>query len=160
MQESSEEHQVSMPGQSSGGRKSNFTSGPYFATFALMLKKILALLILPLFLVGCATQFTNLTPRELPRNADNLYPVEVQFDSRQQSLRWDSIEPTVIADGQTYPMRKVEPLRNRWECLLPVPAGRSSINYRYKFGFLCNEFGGPQPDTEISPVYLLSISDK
>jgi hypothetical protein len=126
-----------------------------------MLKKILPVLLVPVLLTGCATQFTNLTPRQQPRNADNLYPVEVQFDTRQKSLRWDSIKPAVIsADGQSYPMRKVEPLYNRWECLVPVPAGTSSTIYRYKFEFLYNDFGGARMDTAFSPPYHLEISDK
>ena len=125
-----------------------------------MLKKILPVLLIPFLLAGCATQFTNLTPRQQPRNADNLYPVEVQFDTRQQSLRWDSIKPVVIADDQSYPMRKVEPLYNRWECLVPVPAGVSSLDYRYKFHFLYNDFGGARTDTAFSPPYHLEISDE
>ena len=50
-----------------------------------MLKKFL--LLLPVLLVaGCTTgQFTRLTPNLQPRNANNLYPVEVAFDSHQQA---------------------------------------------------------------------------
>ena len=40
-----------------------------------------------LLLTGCASTFTRLTPLEQPRNPDNVYPVEVAFNSSQQSLR-------------------------------------------------------------------------
>jgi hypothetical protein len=122
-----------------------------------MLKKILPLLLVPLLLAGCATTFTNLTPTEQPRNAENLYPVEVRFDSNQKALRWESIEPKVLVGEQSYPMRLVPMMRNRWECLVPVPGGSRSVEYRYKFDFLVNEFGGPQPDTAISRPYLLKV---
>lgn len=122
-----------------------------------MLKKILPLLLVPMLLAGCATQITNLTPHQQPRNANNLYPVEVRLDTRQQSLRWETIKPTVTVGGQSYPMTRVPLVNNRWECLLPVPAGTKSIEYRYKFDFLYNDFGGAQPDTAISRPFGLRI---
>ncbi len=42
--------------------------------------------------------FTRMTPSEQPRNANNLYPVEVAFNSPQQSLRWDSLKPYVLVE--------------------------------------------------------------
>src|SRR2546426_11103529 len=60
-------------------------------------KSLAALLLLLMFLVaGCATNFTNLTPQQQERNANNLYPVEVALDSRQQTLRWQSIRPQIV----------------------------------------------------------------
>ena len=71
------------------------------------LKKFLPLL--PVFLLtGCASMFTRLTPLEQPRNANNQYPVEVQFNSTQQSLRWDSLKPYVLVKGELYPLRPEE----------------------------------------------------
>jgi hypothetical protein len=125
-----------------------------------MLKKILPILLVPLLFAGCSTTFSNLSPREQARNENNLYPVEVRFDTRQRTIRWDSIQPTVLVDSQSYPMTPVPLVHNRWECLLPVPADKNSVLYCYKFDFLVNEFGGPQPNTAISPGYVLHISDK
>jgi len=125
-----------------------------------MWKKLLPILLVPLMLTGCATVFTNLTPTRQPRNANNLYPVEVQFDSRQQALRWDSIQAYVLVGSDAYPMRKVPNLPNRWEALVPVPAGAEMVNYRYKFDYLFNEFGGPQTDSRSSLRYELHVLDK
>jgi len=61
-------------------------------------KKFLPLLLV-LLLTGCASTFTRLTPLQQPRNANNLYPVEVIFSSTQQSLRWDSIKAYVLVNG-------------------------------------------------------------
>ena len=58
-----------------------------------MFKKSLPVLSLSLLLAGCATQLTNLTPQQQVRNANNLYPVEVAFNTRQQTVRWQSIQP-------------------------------------------------------------------
>ena len=126
-----------------------------------MLKKILLLLPV-LLLAGCTTgQFTRLTPNTQPRNADNLYPVEVAFDSKQQALRWDSIKPYVIVNGQPTPLRAVPMLENRWEGVVSVPPGVSAVNYRFKFDYLYNAFGKvPQPNSESSRSYTLKVTDQ
>src|ERR1700753_1588904 len=67
------------------------------------------LLVLPaLIMTGCAGTFTNLTPLQQSRNANNLYPVEVAFASQQTSLRWDSIHPYVLVNGQLYDMHATQ----------------------------------------------------
>jgi len=116
-----------------------------------------------LLLAGCSTTatFTRMTPSEQPRNADNLYPVEVAFNSQQQSIRWDSIHPYVIVHGQSFPMRPVAIVQNRWEGLVPVPPAASEVTYRFKFDYLYNTFGAdPQPDSSWSPIYSLKVLDQ
>ena len=109
-------------------------------------------------LTGCASTFTNLTPLEQPRNANNLYPVEVAFNSQQQSLRWDSIHPYVLANGQLYPMHPTPLMTNRWEGFVPVLPGADGVTYQYKFDYLYNDFGKPpQPASSVSPAYKLII---
>ncbi len=122
-----------------------------------MWKKILPVLPV-LLLTGCAATFTNLTPLEQPRNANNLYPVEVAFKSQQQSLRWDSVHPFVLVNGQLYDMRPTPLMTNRWEGFVPVPPGTSEITYRYKFDYLYNDFTkSPQPANTLSSAYKLII---
>ena len=123
-----------------------------------MLKKILMLLPV-LLLAGCTTgQFTRLTPNVQPRNANNLYPVEVAFNSDQQALRWDSIKPYVVVNGQPSPLRPVPLVHNRWEGLVQVPAGANSVDYKFKFDYLYNNFGStPQPNSEASKTFTLKI---
>lgn len=123
-----------------------------------MLKKLLPVLVLPVFLAGCATDFTNLTPRQAERNADNLYPVEVALTSRQQTLRWESIRPQIIVGKDTFPMRATPYMTNRWEGLLPVPQGQTSVQYRYKLDYEYNSLGKPKAGTFISPPYTLRVN--
>ena len=126
----------------------------------IMLKKFLAVLPLVL-LTGCATTFTRLTPLEQPRNSNNLYPVEVVFNSSQQSLRWDSIQPYVLVNGALSPMHQVPMMQNRWEGFVLVPAGANSVSYRFKFDYTYNAFGQPpKPNSAFSPVYKLTIIDQ
>lgn len=122
-----------------------------------VMKKLLSLLPLPLLLAGCAATFTNLSSLQQPRNPNNLYPVEVAFHSRQQTLRWETIQPQVVVGREFYPMRPTPLMTNRWEALIPAPAGVSLLHYQYKFDYDCNAMGPAQPDSATSPVYTLRI---
>ena len=125
-----------------------------------MLKRFLPLCLLPLMLAGCTATFTNLTPHQQTRTTNNVYRVEVAMDTRQQSLRWDSIQPKVVVGAQAYPMQVTSLMSNRWEGLVPIPAATSLIHYRYKFDFNYNAIGGPRSDSAISQDYTLKILDQ
>ncbi len=131
-----------------------------FATLAAMLKKILPFLLLPLLIAGCATDITNLTPRQQTRNQNNLYPVEVAFVSKQQNIRWDSVKPTVIVDGQPFQMKPTLLMTNRWEGLVPAPMGASAVKYHYRVDFNVNGFGKVSAENAISQDYTLKILDQ
>ena len=123
-----------------------------------MFKKFL-LLSLPLLLAGCASNFTNLYPTRQDRNKENLYPVEVQFVSRQQTLRWHTIKPYVLVNGELLPLRPTPLMKNRWEGLVPVPAGVSKMDYRFKFEYESTTFGGFANDSALSKKFQLNIRE-
>jgi hypothetical protein len=114
---------------------------------------------LPLLLAGCATTFTNLTPQQQLRNPDNLYQVEFALASRQQSLRWDSIQPQILVGSETYAMRPTPLMTNRWEGLVPVAQGRNIVQYRYKVDYDYNALGNAKSSSVLSPEYTLKIAD-
>lgn len=122
-----------------------------------MWKKAFILVPALVLLAGCASLITNISAQRQVRNAEGLYPIEVSLDSRQQSLRWETVQPTVIVGKESYPMRPVKHLRNRWEGLIPVPAGTTSVTYHYKFDYQYTGFGGPEKGSASSKTYKLVI---
>jgi hypothetical protein len=116
------------------------------------------LLVLPaLIITGCAGTFTNLTPLEQTRNANNLYQVEVAFTSPQETMRWDSIRPYLLVNGQLYDMHPTPMVTNRWEGFVPATPMENTVTYRYKFDYMANDFGKPKPTSAYSPAYHLTI---
>jgi len=60
-----------------------------------------------------------------------------------------------------YPLRPTLLMSNRWEGLVPVPPGKNTVAYRYKFEFKYNVVGSPpQDDSLISPEYTLQILNR
>ncbi len=123
-----------------------------------MVKKSLPLLSLSLLLLaGCATQITNLTPLQQVRDTNNLYRVEAAFNTRQETIRWQSIEPKIIVGKESYDMHTSPFMTNRWEGLIPVPPGVNTVRYHYRFDFKYNRMGEPGRDNAQSQEYTLRI---
>ena len=110
-----------------------------------------------ILLAGCASTITNISAQRQIRNANNLYPIEVSLDSRQQTLKWETVQPYVIMGTESYPMRPVKYMQNRWECVVPVPANVNTVTYHYKFDYQENGFGGPKKNSSSSHSYKLLI---
>jgi len=114
-----------------------------------------------LFLAGCkTTTVTNLTPSQLVRNPSGLYPFEMAWESKQQSLRKNSLTPYVIIGLESYPMRPTPVVINRWETLVPIPPDQKLIHYRYKVDYEYNSIPQPRANSKLSPPYRLEITDK
>jgi len=121
-------------------------------------RKFLPFLALAFVATSCTTAtLTNLTPQQQVRNANGLYPVEAALDSKQQTLRWNSIKPMVKVGGEYFPMRPTLLMTNRWEGLIPIPAGASVIKYKFKFDFQYNAMGNPRNDSALSKEYTLRV---
>jgi hypothetical protein len=125
----------------------------------LNIRKFFPLVLLPVLFAGCSS-ITSLTPQQQTRNATGLYPVEVALASRQQTLRWETIQPYVVVGVDFYPMRPTSLMKNRWETLLPVPATTNVVYYKFKFDFQYNSIPHRRQDSKLSSEFRLMIVDK
>jgi hypothetical protein len=123
------------------------------------MKKIFSLLLLPVLLAGC-TSITNLSPSQFPRDPSGLYRVEAAWKSNRQAVLPDSFQPVVVIGFDTYPMRPVPVVVDRWEALIPVPADKNFVLYRFKFDYDVNSISQPHADSLMSPEYTLKITEK
>ncbi len=117
----------------------------------------LCLLFATLWTAGCVTTVTNLTSTTQKRNPDNLYLIEYQWNSNEQAIRPDSIQPYVTIGFDTYEMRPTRKMNNRWEALVPVPGSQGVVTYKFKVDYELNRFGGPSKASKSSPEYKLYI---
>lgn len=117
----------------------------------------LCLLLSAVLGVGCVTTLTNLTATTQPRNPNNLYLIEYQWDTTQQTIRPQSIQPFVVVGFDTYEMRPTFKMNNRWEALVPIPPDKSVITYRFKVDYEFSRFGKPGKASKASPEYKLYI---
>ncbi len=113
----------------------------------------------PLLLAGCST-ITNLTPAKQERNTTGLYPIEMAWHSREQAIRQKSMNPQVMIGLDSYEMKPTPLVKNRWETLVPVPAGKNTLHYRFKVDYEYNAIPEPRKNSKMSPEYELQIGGK
>jgi hypothetical protein len=118
------------------------------------------LLLAVLGLTGCATTITNLTPSNVARNPNNLYPFEVELQTSQATIRESSMKAFVLIGEDIYPMQAVPMLKDRWETLIPIPASTNYVYYRYKFDYMYDRIPKPGNSSRLSSTYQLEIVDK
>ena len=122
-----------------------------------MNKNVFALLLLPLFVAGCGSVITNLTPTTYHRDPSGFYRVEAEWKSSREAIRNNSFNPSVMVATKAYPMRPVQLVRDRWEGFIPVPPNEDVVYYHYKFDFQINAVAQPHPDSLLSSDYALKI---
>jgi hypothetical protein len=120
------------------------------------INKLCFLLLLPAVLAGCSS-ITNLTPTQYPRDPAGFYRVEAMWKSKKAVIVPDSFKPLVVVDFQTFPMKPVPLVQDRWEAFVPVPADKSFIHYHFKFDFADYAFGKPKADSQMSGTYQLGV---
>ena len=127
-----------------------------------MLKmKNMMFFLLPLMLLSCVTKstVTNLTSTKAKRSPNNLYLIEYEWRSNQQSMRADSITPYVIVGTDVYPMRRIPKMKNRWEAYVPASPTQKSITYHIKVDYEYNDFGKRGKGSIRTEEYKLYIED-
>ena len=118
----------------------------------------LSLGILLVLLAGCTSnKISNMTPKVLHRTPDGLYTFEARWDTNQRAFLDDTMKPFVVVERDFHSMQRVALTTNRWEAVVPVPADKRFLNYRFKFDYLVNGFGKKHPDSRMSPTYQVEI---
>jgi hypothetical protein len=127
----------------------------------LKMKNMMFFLLPLLLLASCVTHssVTNLTSTRAKRSPNNLYLIEYEWRSNQQSLRPESITPYVMVGTETYPMRRILKMKNRWEAYIPVPPSQKSVIYHIKVDYDYNDFGKRGKGSIRTEEYKLNIED-
>jgi uncharacterized protein YceK len=120
------------------------------------MKSLLPLLAAASLLGGCTT-ITNLTPAMQPRNSTGLYSIEVQWDTREQAIRPETLKPSVLVGLDLYAMKPTPLVQNRWETLVPIAPDKDSIRYRFKFDYDVAEIPARHKGSKLSPEFKLQI---
>ena len=109
---------------------------------------------------GVSTKITNLTPTRIPRNTTGIYRVEMIWESNQQALRHETIQPEVRVTGHTnaYPMKRTQLLSNRWETLVgPLRPDETNIFYLIKVNWKYNAIPVPRSSSQSAGPFRLRI---
>ena len=123
-----------------------------------MKKIFIGFSLLAALLTGCVTNtVVNLTATEHPRSANHMYRVEYQWDTTQQTMRPETIKPYVLVGFDTYEMKPVMKMNNRWEAWIRVPRDVNEVGYRFMVDYQYTGYGKMQNSSKLSRDYKLFV---
>ena len=116
-----------------------------------------ALLLLALTASGCASHFSNLTPKSAVPVRTDVYHFEVQWDTSRRGANNPNVKAYVMIDEALFPMNRIPKTNDRWEADVPVPMEKPVISYRYKFDYTYPTLSQPAAQSDLSPPYFLDL---
>lgn len=128
-------------------------------TMMKQLMTLLALGMLAMLATGCHT-VTNLTPAQVSRNTNGLYNLEMMWTHQEAALRPQTVKAYVVVGQEFFPMERTAMLKNRYEALVPIPANRDTLYYRYKIDYEKNAIPVPQAESLLSPEFKLTVMEQ
>ncbi|MCC5789768.1 MAG: cell surface protein [Opitutales bacterium] len=111
------------------------------------------------FLSGCDDVVLNdLTPSAMPENPSGIYTITLEVDRANSSVHRDSIEPSIVIDGQIYPMERSRLGSDIWEFDYRLPQGRRDASYYFQAEYVLEPRKGfPRTKETASSVKSLRI---
>jgi len=120
-------------------------------------KKFVLLIALGAVVTGCAPNYVNLTPRQLPRTPESVHPFEVQWGTPRTGANNAEVKAYVVVAGDFYPMRRIPNTVDRWEARVPLPPDRASVPYYYKFDYTYPGSPHRVSASDRSPEYHVTV---
>jgi len=112
-------------------------------------------------LAGCQSpSITNLTPDALAENPSQIYNISARIAPKSAGYVKDSVRPTIVIDGQNFPMTKSSLGENIYEFEYQVPAGRSEIAYYFLTTYQVENNGVLSSQEDFSPLYHAKIAGR
>lgn len=96
--------------------------------FATKFTRLFAACIAAFALVGCDVKITDRTPSSFSENPSGVYTITAEIKAPQVVVP-GSLKPSVVVDGQIYPMSKSALGENLWEFDYRLPSGRTGGAY-------------------------------
>lgn len=113
------------------------------------------------FLIGgCASQITNLTNEEVPRNPSGIYTLTMKTNVEEGKVVEGSYQPRIVIDGETYPMVPAGIGGNTYDYEYRMPPGREEARYYYLLEWQEDTRGKIRDREAQSPLQQLKIIDR
>lgn len=99
-----------------------------------LISKVLAASV-TFFLTGCHISLTNLTPKDIPQNPSGIYTLGVSTDITNGNVDKETIEASVIIDGEKYPMVPSDTAEGVFQFDYALPRDRDSAKYYFEVNY-------------------------
>lgn len=77
----------------------------------------------------------NLTPQSVSQNPSNKYTITMRTTMKDLNVKSDSHQVSIVIDGETHPMKLVDPRTHTFTYEYEMPKGRNSAFYYYDLNY-------------------------
>jgi hypothetical protein len=99
--------------------------------FAKLFTRLAAATAAVLLLAGCDVKIINRTPATFSENPSGVYTITAEVQVKSGVVKKETLKPSIVIDGQIFPMTKSDLAPNMWEYDYKLPAGRSEGKYYF-----------------------------
>lgn len=128
------------------------------------MKTKLHFLILALFPIALLNadevQINNLTPESIAQNPSEIYSISADIYSKSSNVDKDSIKPSIVIDGKTFPMTKGTMGPNSFTYDYKMPSGANTVRYYFDANYITKIFGTTKERQVKSNVHELHLVNR
>lgn len=110
-----------------------------------------------LLLAGCEVKIINRTPATFSENPSQVYTITAEVRARSGVIRKGSLQPSIVIDGQAYPMKPSPLGNNLYEYDYRLPAGRSEGAYYFLAAYETETNGRINPGEAFTELHRFRV---
>ncbi|BET67035.1 hypothetical protein ASA1KI_19530 [Opitutales bacterium ASA1] len=116
--------------------------------------------LLAFLLTGCDVKIVNRTPATFSENPSQVYTITAEVRVRGGVVRKDTVQPSIVIDGQVYPMKKSPLGDNLYEYDYRLPSGRSEGAYYILASYETESSGRVNQREAFTPLHRFSVVNR
>ncbi|MBE2214152.1 MAG: IPT/TIG domain-containing protein [Opitutaceae bacterium] len=128
--------------------------------FASLFTRVLAASAAVLLLAGCDVKIINRTPATFTENPSGVYTITAEVQVKSGVVKKETLKPSIVIDGQIYPMTQSDLAPNMWEYDYRLPAGRSEGKYYFVATFDTSANGKDNQRDSYTDVHTFTIANR
>ncbi|RME67067.1 MAG: cell surface protein [Verrucomicrobia bacterium] len=113
-----------------------------------------------LFLTGCDVKIINRTPATFSENPSQVYTFTAEVKPRGGVVNRDSIQPSIVIDGQVFPMKPSPAGGDLWEFDYHLPPGRTEGAYYFIATYQTTSDGRTNNREAYTELYRFSVVNR
>ena len=128
--------------------------------FAILSTRLLAAAAAVLLLAGCDVKIINRTPATFSENPSGIYTITAEVQVKSGVVKKETVQPSIVIDGQIFPMTKSDLAPNLWEYDYKLPAGRSDGAYYFIATFETSANGRDNQRDAYTDLFNFSVANR
>lgn len=128
--------------------------------FASLFTRLFAATAAVLLLAGCDVKIINRTPATFSENPSGVYTITAEVQVKSGVVKKETLKPSIVIDGNIFPMTKSDLGPNLWEYDYKLPAGRADGAYYFIATYDTSANGRDSQRDAYTDLFKFSVANR